>query len=296
MKIFDIMNIGQISFLLLLIPRFSILTNARFRDYKILPDSVEKPRINNRISGGFGASEGDLHSFVGLKGVDTVHDGYEVYCGGVLIAKDLILTAGQCFNADTKHFKIYAAPSIFHPDLWEEKGVKTYEVEQACRSEKYAIPKAISDIPRHDYQILSLKRPILGVNETLLASSQIELGALAVGAGIGLVEGKSHKLSSTNPQVLQIFNAYKVECDDGYNLNVCFRSVTGSTCSADEGSPIYYEPASGPPVVVGIASSVTTNCGPDHTEQSLYTDVSKILDDIKRLARKCSIRYERGRK
>lgn len=266
----EMITIGQVLLLLLLVLGCNILTNAKRRGSR-----------HNRISGGYTAAEGEFPSFVGLRGVIPSKPESKQICGGDLIMEDLILTAGQCFLDE--QFQIFAAPSIHHPDFWEEKGIKTYEVEKRCLSDDFSMPKSLPSHPTHDYQMLRLKTPILGVNFSLAPKWEMKPGESAVAVGLGkMADGKF-------PNSLQASYIESVECEGSSGeLDLCFENErnNGHSCMGDVGSPAYVQSKRGGQVLVGISSTESGVC--KKRDQSLYTNVYKALAGIKKIKKECS--------
>lgn len=278
--------------LFLLIPRCNISSAAGYQNisksYKTLDGYpslfMERSRSNNRIAGGYTAQEGEFPSFVGLLGI---YRRFSELCSGIAISDRLILTAAHCFDSIEDDAEIKAAPSIYHPDLWELKGVETYIVVKSCRSPMYRMTAV--KLPVHDYQILRLKTPIPGMNYSPLVGSEAALGARAIAVGIGMtsnaVEPPLHVDS------LQALPVQIVQCSQDELTHICFQSYkpehVGDTCSGDSGGPVFVRGDKREHVVVGITSFGETACRKGHNGVSYNVNVYKCLEEISDLALQC---------
>lgn len=278
---------------LLFISRCNILIAAGYRklskshktfdDYPLV--SMEKSRPNNRVSGGYTAGEDEFPSFIGLLGSTGQ---FSELCNGVALSDRLILTVAHCFDPFDNYAEIKASPSIYHPYLAEQRGIKTYTVEKSCRSRLY--DAASFQLPVHDYQILRLRTPIPGMNYSLLPTSGVELGGHAIAVGTGLISNTEEP--AIVAESLQALPVQRVECRYDQPSHLCFQSYkpehVGDTCQGDSGGPIYVRGDNGRQVVVGITSFGEKTCQQGHNGVSYNVNIYECLKEIQDLATQCS--------
>lgn len=265
--------------------------NIRQDDFgfdEYLSRSVMNRSVAAKVAGGYTAEEGEFPSFIGLQIIKVSGRG-QALCGGVAISERFILTAAHCSFNNSK-FKIFAAPGIWHPNLWRRKGVKTYEVDKICASRDYST--YFDSAPIHDYQILRLKEPIVGIEAAYLPKNDVKIGFSAIAVGNGLID------NSQNPgwkyaESLQALPVKRTDCGRFRHASrICFKSYLpgniGDTCPGDSGGPIYGESSDGRKVVLGLTSFGPALCKKGINGMSVNTHIHFASKDINNLAKQCN--------
>lgn len=119
----------QIHLLILLLNEFSISLITSTHQF---PNdaTLHHARRRKRVVGGQDSVEGEFPFMASIR-----RSGRH-YCGGVLIAKRWILTAGHCIKVDFKNFEVKLGTSTI--GLANSNQEQLINVESAFRHEKYA--------------------------------------------------------------------------------------------------------------------------------------------------------------
>lgn len=263
------------------------------RDFERKPSIVDEDNFEessdstqNRISGGYTVKEGEIPSFVGLIGYNSINLTTSI-CSGVAIGERLILTAAHCFRNRTK--QIFAAPSIWNPLKWKEKGVKTYKVAKLCPSASFNLQ---TTPPINDFQVLRLQKRIKGIKYAVLAAKLVPIGYKALSAGIGVVNNEHIPFKIADS--LQALPVQRVECEKAYDhpMQICFQSYNqqhvGDSCVGDSGGPIYGKTEEGRAVVIALTSFGRPECIEGKNGVSINSNIYIGLHEIINLAKNCS--------
>ncbi|XP_075232440.1 serine protease 1-like [Lycorma delicatula] len=232
-----------------------------------------------RIIGGDIAKAGQFPYFVSIKSLMKLKNyRYERHiCGGSILNKDVILTAGHCcFLYEFKHGVIFIAAGIIN---LKDKNPKEIYLEKCITHPDFKNTSHDNDIA-----LLFLKQSIdfkkwYDVRSVSYASKPIEKDQNGTIMGFGAID----KLGDVYPDVLRtlnqtVRNPYICEkIFEPYNpvTTFCAGEVSGkSACPGDSGSPF----VSGGEIY-GVASYTLRECGSGPTA---YTNVPHYDDWIKK--------------
>lgn len=247
--------------------------------------------ITPRIFGGQDTTPEDYPSFV------TVLNG-NAFCGGTLIGKEWVLTAGHCVATDNKvaevsQVSIGLSPKYFSLSIDFLNGNKE---RSTIRAEKWVDAKRVIlhpdySFPNNDIALVQLAAPVDDLPSIVLNDTSAGLvGQNGVVVGLGehrdlIVRGVP--FSRDLQKATLPIKSWKF-CDDAFrgdipNKIICagfrgsfsFDRATG-ICRGDSGGPLYIE-KSGIRVQAGITSfGAVSQCG--SALPSGYTDISQYKD------------------
>lgn len=245
---------------------------------------------SHRVAGGYKVEEGEFPSFVVIEILCSNKNIYA--CGGVAIHDRLVLTAAHCvISTDVcEVVRVLAAPSIWHPNSWKIKGVRTYNVKRVCSSPLYNNYK---NSLIHDYAVLLVDEPIRGIEAAALTTDSIPIGHQAIAVGIGVIH-REDGYEDQYPNQLQALPVKRVDCgEESHESLICFQSYNskyvGDTCSGDSGGPIYARSKDGIyHLIVGLTSSGLSDvCRKGHHSISINVNVYNCMTKIFDLAAEC---------
>ncbi|XP_036142161.1 transmembrane protease serine 9 [Monomorium pharaonis] len=205
-------------------------------------------------------------------------------CGGSIINKNFVLTAGHCIMN-------YGSLKVFAGKYYLNKKENTEQVVDVATA--YVHEKYSGDVGPYDIAILELKTPLV-FNKRVSAvklpkQCEVRTGN-AVLSGWGSISKKSRPLL---PEVLQKVTIplldnkscqkkFSKDSDPAkiYNSQICTDAIGEiSACSGDSGGPlVQFE--NNVPIQVGIVSWGIYPCGVNHMP-SVYTRVASYIDWIK---------------
>lgn len=205
----------------------------------ILPSDCGKwdnfPQVR-RIGGGFAAREGQFPSFVHLESKTSPWSIRGAYCGGTILSKNLVLTAGHCIvdelGREMKHVQVQTGIRLNRGDK--------YVVERICKPYNMIIsPQTI----KHDLAVLRLKTSISfneNVQPTCILNRETRNNEQAYCIGMGAYRNVEGEVSD----FLKVLPVMKTRCNSGIDRsNICFeannRQYDGRFCSGDSGSGLY---------------------------------------------------------
>jgi len=235
---------------------------------------AEEPEdhAQTRIVGGDVADEGQFPWMVSLTWTeDDAH-----YCGGTLIADDLVLTAGHCFDDVATAADI----EVRHGDVTHAE-TDTYAVEEWLVAEGY------DHALEHDWAVLKLAEPVPNAATLPLAASDDDDWTEFQIAGWGVT---GHTGTSPDLRWAAVPSIGDAECgelaqaqDWGFFpatqmcAGVLEPGAEVNACPADSGGPLMAE-VDGETVLAGLVS-FGSDCFAE-PDAGVYASVGAQIDDI----------------
>lgn len=230
-----------------------------------------KSDAETKIVGGEVAEEGQYPWMVSLTWTeDDAH-----FCGGSLIAEDLVLTAGHCFDDATA-----ADIEIRHGDVTHAE-TDTYAIED------YLVAPGYDHDLKHDWAVVKLAEPITGAETIALATADDDDWTSFEVAGWGVT---GHTPTSPVLRRAEVPYITDAECGEiaeaeewGFlpETQMCAgvleEGAEVNACPADSGGPLMAE-VDGETVLAGLVS-FGSDCyaTPD---AGVYASVGAQIDDI----------------
>jgi secreted trypsin-like serine protease len=192
------------------------------------------------------------------------------YCGGSLIAKHWVLTAGHCID--------YTVPAQIFIGMHNQKdksGVETFTAKRALIHPKYDGQNQDFDYALVELDHDSTLTPIALNNDDKIAASNL----MATAAGWGVLNQDAYSLPDDlyKVDVPLITNAV---CDKAYPGQVTDRMICAGypqggkdACQGDSGGPLTVTDANGARTLVGIVSWGDGCAQPN--KYGVYSDVSQ---------------------
>lgn len=242
----------------------------------------KKKSSNNRVINGYELKPGDFPEFVSLEIFARFNS---AICSGVLIDKDVVLTAAHCVQEYTR---IYVGHGIHHPDMWIQRGVKQYEAANACQSDRYD-KNRIGEF--YDFGVVILKEPIENAKVAALESKPIELGQRGTAVGVGYIKYFGHAEGEVGEKAWAIpMEATQCSPNNIHPSHVCFTSYDpryiGDVCYGDSGGPVL---TNGPnPSILGLVSYGTDErtCLAEKS-RTVFVNVPQLKNEIEETVIRC---------
>lgn len=237
-----------------------------------LLDTNESARFATRIAGGYEPKSGDFPSIVQIVYLDSPDS---IFCTGVLIHSDLVLTAAHCVEEPSSGYRVYVG-SVSSCN--KDNRAISVRVADYCISSNY-LP---GDEPENDWAVLKLVRPIkysYVVQPVCMNFRRPPTRNVAcVTAGFGMADD-----DMASPRLRA---SVMSRCrQQGVPATTCWEQIrpsswSGNTCEGDSGSPMYcFDTCSkNEPTMhlVGVLSTGTNkHCGKHLKDYSFFTDIHK---------------------
>lgn len=286
----------------------------------------DKSLVNGRIVGGADAKAENWPGFVALRTTKVIEGGkkqYRYFCGGTLIDKQWVVTAGHCIREGNHKIErvgdkweqrgsslggVGAAFEVVEKaiDLTDVDGGSVHQVEDIKVSSSFNGVKGGNDIA-----LIKLKTPASGPVMKISVSRKADPGkangTLLWVAGFGLTDnenGASWANTSDGNTALAGARRLQEVILPHYAEEACKKRATelyGSSiiagqicagytdatkkdsCGGDSGGPLIRTSADGCPILLGVVSYGTRECARENSP-SVYTRVSAYIDWIRQQA------------
>jgi secreted trypsin-like serine protease len=210
--------------------------------------------------------------------VVAVGDTAGAYCGGTLIAPNVVVTAAHCITGRPtalQHLRVLVGASSVRADLATADGVHVFGVTGV-----YVHPKFSEQTMHYDAALLTLDHPAAGVRTPALAGASPPAGSTVSAAGWGVTQEDGRTLSNRLRSVVLKVGASSA-CNHGSAAvgeyfapsMMCAGNPGRDTCSGDSGGPLVSS-SNGHSVLVGI-TSFGQGCA-EARHPGVYTRVSAI--------------------
>ncbi|KAI2498968.1 serine-type endopeptidase [Fragilaria crotonensis] len=200
---------------------------------------------------------------------------YVAYCGGTLIASDVVLTAASCFIPKSRLFFAYAADAYVNATSIYESPTEYYRV--ASTYLPHPLHKGINST--NDVALVFLDTRVTGVTLAKInkIASSPAVGSALTTIGLGLLKS-SPAVEATDLMTVSINTLTATACSKFFSIGfksvnqICAGSTKG-TCKGDSGGPLLIKGTSArTDVQVGITSYSIGACG---TYPTAYTRLSQ---------------------
>ena len=226
-------------------------------------------RMDGRIVGG---EETTIHAIPYQ--VSLRLSGHHV-CGGSIISKDWILTAGHCASYAASKYQVHAGST------YVDNGGSLHSVQRIIKHESYGSHK---NIPLNDIALFHLAKPLqLDNSRKPVQLNQAAASSLVGKYGLVTGWGTTKQSSSSTPRVLRKVSVPIIStqsCKNTYhelpNGQICagFSKGGKDSCQGDSGGPFVVDGK-----LVGIVSWGKGCASPNYP--GVYTEVSHYRQWIK---------------
>ncbi|GAB0096123.1 hypothetical protein DMENIID0001_115940 [Sergentomyia squamirostris] len=235
--------------------------------------------IQSRIIGGVESKAHQFPHMISIQWTDEPENNH--ICGGALLSKRWILTAGHCVNFITNHTEVVAgAHGIENPSKNEQrrKPKKTYVHEKYC-----------GGVCPHDIGLIEVDEPF-EFNEYVQPINLPTKPQYPI--GIATLSGWGKNSSNKYPENLHWADLDilpEAKCHSDFpdskmdKTNICAAAPDGSKaiCEFDSGGGLFQKDSQGKAVVYGVVSWTFLPCG-TAGKPGVFVNVSHYLDWIKK--------------
>jgi len=289
-------------------PRPNKLYEVSGRDYEQLnqPDCGQSGLVQF-VLGGNDVPEGALPFMVSFTHNLRPEEGWKSFCGGTLIAPDLVLTAAHCFDdlplsllTDTKKVRARVGVSDINRDFgsWQQNRTRVAAIGRIIKYPGYK--KSLKGYlnPFNDIAIIKLSKTKGAKKYACLPTSIPEGDDENNDSSIVTGWGRVDPNNSTRPDVLQyafIKRWSRQECRSTYdkflanlddvvyisNKMLCSGGKKTDSCKGDSGSPLLQYDSKSRFTIAGIVSFGPSVCGGG--VPGVFTRVQSFLPWIKKV-------------
>lgn len=247
------------------------------------------PDSSHRISHGFDPHPDEFPSFVQVYIDRDSPDFYgTVTCGGTIISKNVILTAGHCLQKPISSINIIAGTTS--RDNIDGQGV-VVSVDSACVLDDF---KLVHGRPFQDIAVLVLQKPLTYNDRVKPACIDFERGHLpnVTCVTVGMGSEDNGDSFSRNLKALPMKPGM---CSEIFPDQTCYVAAStkwqGNPCKGDSGGPLYcFDQCSGTTkmfVVGAVSNGPHNSCVKGRLSQVYFTDFYKLKNQLRSLIDWC---------
>ncbi|XP_076622812.1 chymotrypsin-2-like [Colletes latitarsis] len=229
----------------------------------------EEPDIDMKIVNGADAKPGDFPYTVSLR-IWNQH-----FCGGSIIAKNVILTAAHCITAGSSHINDM---TVVTGTIYRNKGGESHKVSAMYYLQNYGGSRDLGIIKiADDIQFNARQQPVA------LPTERPPANAYAVVSGWGGTTSTPPFMPADRQQYLNVKMLSPQDCRKEYSdikTEICTVSTREQgICSGDSGGPLVYKGQ-----VVGVVSRAVL-CAKGHPDvfTSVYDNRDFILSTMQKI-------------
>jgi len=256
----------------------------------------------NFVLGGEDVPEGALPFIVAFTHNLSPSQGWIGFCGGVLIAEDLVLTAAHCFDniqirelRNTRKFRVRLGVSDIARDQgsWEKNRTTVAQVKEVIKHPSYRNEVRGWANPFHDIALVKLDK-VEGEKKYVCLPTYIREGVSeSIVAGWGRTSSTSNSPTnvlkyaflpiSSGTQCQSSYDKLLANSDDQVYIGkntICAGGNEVDTCRGDSGSPLLVSDTQSRWAVTGVVSFGASVCG--SPIPGVFTKIQSYLPWIKR--------------